>query len=155
MVAHVLDLGGLQISCPEPTGQRKLEMMHHWCPAVIEAWRPQPADGKVPFLVYQLPSRAPAAAWRDEPVGPAPRQDSERNGLVAEALLELDRGTGEIGHHGSRMVSIRIPDGFYSKLLLICRTPSATKHGKHRRRRASLSCDYCGISEPGAWYPLK
>ena len=84
MVAHVLDLGGLQISCPEPTGQRKLEMMHHWCPAVIEAWRPQPADGKVPFLVYQLPSRAPAAAWRDEPVGPAPRQDSERNGLVAD-----------------------------------------------------------------------
>src|SRR6516225_5384238 len=78
MVAHVLDLGGLQISCPEPTGQRKLEMMHHWCPAVIEAWRSRPADGKSPSWFTSCQAELPPQPGETNPSG-------QRRGKIVSA----------------------------------------------------------------------
>jgi hypothetical protein len=62
-----------------------------------------PGAGRGPRLGLQFPGFTGAAVWADEALGPARREQVSHAGrLIREALLELDQGTGKIGHLGRR-----------------------------------------------------
>ena len=91
-------MGGHQIGGPEPGGQRQLGVVHdraggHRGLFAAAGAFPGPRFG------LQLPGFALAAAGADEALRPARREEVPDAGrLIRKTLLELDQGTGKIGH---------------------------------------------------------
>jgi len=99
-------MGGHQINDSEPGGEGQLGVMYDGSGA--ERGLAAAAATLIgPGLGFQPPGFATTAARADKSVRPACRRKvMSASRLVAKALLELDQGTGKVGHQRSSRVAV-------------------------------------------------